>query len=733
MNAATLSRALRPAAALAAILLAAAFGAFIAAPPADPAPAPTATVAADGDEHAGHDHATEDATVWTCSMCPQVRLSEPGKCPICGMDLIPVQAGASGGAQVTLSPEAAALAGLRTVPVERRPASLRVPLVGKVAWDDTRVARITAWFGGRIDRMFVDYAGTRVAKGDHLFELYSPELLVAQQELLQAARDAKRLAGSELMRASIEETLAAARDKLRLWGLQAWQVKQIQDRGRPMERVTIYAPLGGVVTDKAALQGSWVSTGQPIYTIADLSKVWIVLDVPESEVQWIRYGTPLTFEVAAWPGRRYRAEVSFVSPAMDPRTRTVQVRATVDNADQSLKPEMFVRATVHATLGGDGHVGHAHHDLGGRYICPMHPEVTADGPDRCTVCGMKLVPAGEHWLVSASLGRPPGEAGDPLLIPATAPLLTGRRAVVFVEVQGADQPTYLLREVTLGPRAGDAYVVLDGLMEGERVVAEGAFKLDSALQIRGDRSAMSLGIDGDGAQPAASPLEALADALAHPDDPDALLQAVRAAGLDAHLLRGPAAWLARATEPRERAAAQALLARAAARVPKLAVPEPPPPPRREAGFPAALDRLVQDAVVVAAALAADDPAAAKAAAAPLAPAVAQLLAAAGEPLDPALAQAAQALGAGPAELPAQRAAFGRLSAALVPLIDLERPAGVPWQITFCPMVDGDQGAYWLQAPGDVANPYYGAEMLRCGNAVEIGPAEAPPAPGGAAK
>ncbi|MEZ4265142.1 MAG: efflux RND transporter periplasmic adaptor subunit [Myxococcota bacterium] len=635
----------------AAVLLGAAAGMFIAAPPVPPA---AVGAQAGADPHAGHGDAAAPASVYTCSMHPQIRLPEPGDCPICGMALIVATDGASGGdgeaSRVSLSPGAQALARIQTVVAERRAADVDLRLTGRVSLDETRVATITAWLGGRIERMFVDATGTRVEKGDHLFELYSPELYVAQQELIEASRLATRLSslGGE---ASEGAHLAAdaAKQKLRLWGLRDWQAKRVVKDSKPRRSVTIYAPIGGTVTARTAVQGDYVATGSPIYTIADLSQVWVILDAHESDLQWIRYGQSVSIEANAWPGRLIEGTVSFIAPTLDPKTRTVPVRVSVNNTGEALKPGMFVRGRLSAPV--QGQASRNVEGLAGKWISPMHPEVIADEPGRCDVCGMPLVPAEEHWLVGPQLkGAPPSEL--PLMIPAAAPLRTGRRAVVFVELPDQPEPTYELREVTLGARAGDHIVVLAGLHEGERVVAEGAFKLDSALQIRGDTSLMTL--------PAQPP--AYLDA-AHPE---------------------PATAVAAATEL---------------------------PPE----FSKALDSTVARAAKLTAALAADDLEAARGLAGPLAEAVTEAAAAAPKPLDPALSSAAEAMH-GATTLVALREALGRFMDALEPALrtyggGLSRP----WEMVRCPMARDGSGAVWLQAPGEVANPYFGASMLRCGD------------------
>ncbi|MGM0575161.1 MAG: efflux RND transporter periplasmic adaptor subunit [Myxococcota bacterium] len=727
-------------------LLGAVLGMWLASPPSEEEPETPKAAPAAGDPH---DHGpgagaeaeeaeAEGETTWTCSMHPSVQLPEPGQCPICGMDLIPVEGGGGDddATRVSLSSAARAMSRIQTTTVERRPIEKTVRLVGRLDYDETRLARITAWLGGRIERMFVDYAGTQVEKGDHLFELYSPELLVAQQELLQAQRLVNRLPAGTPSRNSAEETLRASKQKLHLWGLQRWQVGRVLKRGRPQETVTIYAPIGGTVVQKATLEGSYVETGSPVYTIADLSQLWLVLDAYESDLQWIRYGQPVDFEVAAFPGQRFHGRVTFISPTMDSKTRSVRVRVNVNNPDRRLKPDMFARAKLEVTIGSADERALAH--LEGRYFCPMHPEEVSDEPGRCDICGMKLVPAEEHWLVGSQMARSEQrDEGTPLAIPTSAPLLTGKRAVVFVEQEGAEEPTYLLREVTLGPRGDEFYVVADGLMEGEDVVSEGAFKLDSALQIRGDRSVMTMPTgepDAEGAG-AEDPLEELARAIHDlaldtdmgedpfpPDGVERIRDAVVAAGKEAHVLRGPVGWLTRAEDAESRGVALATLVETAGAIEEM--PDIPhvdlAKPERPAAFSKALDLTVKRMEALSASLAADDLEAAREDGIELREAIQQLVSVDGPPLDPALPEAAEEIAAEDADLERLRAAFGDVAAHVIPLVTLYRSGlETPWQLTWCPMAFDDEGAYWLQEPGDVANPYFGSAMLQCGSAEEV--------------
>ena len=433
-----------------------------------------------------------EETVWTCSMHPQIRENKPGKCRICAMDLIPLvagdaESGASGNRVISFSPEAVKLMQLQTSLVERKQISHDVRLVGKIAMDETRTRTITAWSPGRIERLFVDFTGIEVRPGDHMVEIYSPELITAQTEFLQTIESAKTADGStDLVARSIRQTVEASREKLQLLGLTARQIDDIEQAGKPLDRLTIYAPIGGVVIDKMATEGMYLKTGTPIYTIADLSKLWVLLDVYESDLPWIQYGRTVEFTTQSFPGEVFTGRISFVSPVLDDKTRSVKVRAVVDNTDQKLKPNMLVHAVVSVPVTEEGPA--VDPSLVGKWICPMHGEIIKDAPGQCDICQMDLVPAvpsGGDSQVQETL---------PLLVPASAVLVTGRKldkGVVYVSVEGGEKPTFIGREVTLGPRAGDYYVIRSGLMEGERVVTSGNFKIDSEMQIQAKPSMMS--------------------------------------------------------------------------------------------------------------------------------------------------------------------------------------------------------------------------------------------------
>jgi Cu(I)/Ag(I) efflux system membrane fusion protein len=462
-------------------------GRYLLAPVGESAPGEVGNAAAQG----------TGATVWTCSMHPQIRQPNPGDCPLCGMDLIPTTDGADNEAtglrEVSISREARALLDLKVAPVERRYVTTTVRMVGKVDYDETRLGYITAWVPGRLDRLFVDYTGVEVQEGDHMVSIYSPELYSAQAELIRA-RQAVQQRRSTTGALGAERMLESSREKLRLWGLTEEQIQEIESQDEPSENLTIYAPMSGIVIQKNAQEGMYVDTGTRIYTISDLSRLWVKLDAYESDLPWLRFGQEVEFTTEAYPGEVFTGTVAFIDPVLNAQTRTVKVRVNVPNPSGRLKPDMFVRASVRAQVATAGRVMDA--ALVGKWICRMHPGVVKDNAGECDICEMPLVRTETLGYVSASAAA--DESAEPLVVPASAVLRTGTRAVVYVERPDADSPTYEGREIVLGPRAGDYYIVRAGLVEGERVVIQGNFKLDSALQIAARPSMMN----PDGGMPA---------------------------------------------------------------------------------------------------------------------------------------------------------------------------------------------------------------------------------------
>lgn len=599
--------------------------------------------------------AEQSRQLYTCPMHPQIRLPDPDAfCPICQMALVPVEADTGGEQEITrstFSPAAMALMDLQTTPVRRMFVTRDVRMVGELIPDETRLVNITAWTPGRLEKLYIDYTGMAVRQGEHMVELYSPDLITAQQEFLQAKQTAQatRPDDSDFVKESAQANLLAAREKLRLLGLAPEQIADLAVRGEARETVTIRAPRGGVVLDKLAKEGQYVQTGTQIYSLADLSVLWVRLEAYESDLPWLRFGQEVTLRTRALPGEEFRGVISFLSPMLEMASRTVKVRVTVDNPAGRLKPGMFVQAEVAAMLDADGDV--ISPDLAGKWICPMHPEVVRDEPGACEKCGMPLVTAESLGYA----GGGPSRAAPPLVVPATAVLQTGTRAVVYVKVPDTKKPTFELREVVLGPATRDAFVIEAGLREGEHVVTRGAFKIDSERQFRGLPGMMNpLESHVPPTQPPTGPQ------ISHADQPEAF--------------RTDLARLTQAYLTVQTALAEDDLAAARNALPTLA-------DRAEtvntAGLAADATRLWRGH--------AED-----------------LLAAAG--------QATQA-----EDIQGVRKVFFPLSRTMQALVEhFGNPLDAALHVVRCPMAFGDQGATWLQHGREVRNPYFGASMLRCG-------------------
>lgn len=393
----------------------------------------------------------EEIDYWTCGMHPSVRSDESGKCPICNMDLIPVYKQTEDTdteeetemVSLKVSSRARQLAGVETAEVEYRLLTKQIRTVGKIEFDERRLSRVAAWISGRIDELFIDYTGQNIRAGDPLASIYSPELISTQQEYILALN---RLdPASEIDRGSainMDQSLVnSTRQRLLLWGIPEKEITELEKDRLVKEHFTITAPVGGTVVEKTALEGQYVKEGQHLYTVADLSHLWVLADVYEYEMSWIHVGQQVTMTSASFPGLTFQGEVTFIDPVLHAMTRSIKVRAELDNPDGKLKPGMFVDAVF------EGHLD----------------------PDHLS----ELASIEDH-------------EGAILSIPAGAVLQTGERILAYQEVEEGE---YTGRNITIGPRAGDYYPVLAGLSAGDRVVVSGNFLIDSETQLTGLESA----------------------------------------------------------------------------------------------------------------------------------------------------------------------------------------------------------------------------------------------------
>jgi Cu(I)/Ag(I) efflux system membrane fusion protein len=394
---------------------------------------------AGGEEEHEHDLQpveTAEGTIWTCSMHPQIRQNEPGDCPICGMDLVPLEedAAESNPYQLTITSEAVRLANVQTSTIgvaggATEDAGKELILSGKIELNENRVLSQTAHFPGRIEKLYINYEGEKVRAGQTIALLYSPQLLAAQKELLEAMKFADANPG----------LAASAKRKLKLWKLSDQQIQQVIDSGEPITNWPIKADYSGAVTGINVESGEHVGEGAVLYKVADLNRLWAVFDAYEQNLPWIKEGDNIRFSVSAYPEREFSGKVTFIDPFINPQTRVAEVRTEVTNVEGLLKPRMFARARISS----------------------------AD---------------------PKALGT---EQGRELIVPKSAVMWTGKRSVVYVKVPGTNVPTYEMREVTLGPSMNEGYLVEEGLQAGEEVVTNGTFTVDAAAQLNNKASMMN--------------------------------------------------------------------------------------------------------------------------------------------------------------------------------------------------------------------------------------------------
>jgi Cu(I)/Ag(I) efflux system membrane fusion protein len=381
--------------------------------------------------HVGLDQSMEEHTIWTCSMHPQIRQDKPGKCPICAMDLVPLVTGHSGGmvaepGEIVFTESAAKLADIQTTRVVKGTPRKTIYLQGMIRADERNISEVTARFGGRIEKLFVNFTGQQVSKGERLVTVYSPGMVTAQRELLEAIS----------MKETRPSLYQAARAKLKLWDLNDDQIAAIEEAGEPQPYFDVLSPISGTVIMRNVALGDYVQEGSSLFQVTDLSRLWVMFQAYETDLPWIRSGDQMEFTVQSLPGRPFKGRVAFIDPFIDPQTRIANVRIELDNPDLELKPGMFAEGQLYSGL-------------------------------------------------AASSGL--------LLIPKSSILWTGKRAVVYVKVPGREYPSFLYREITLGPDAGDSYVVAGGLEEGEEIALNGVFKIDAAAQLEGKASMMNPG------------------------------------------------------------------------------------------------------------------------------------------------------------------------------------------------------------------------------------------------
>jgi len=424
--------------------------------------------------------ATSSSTLYVCPMMCVPPMHQPGKCPVCGMELTPSEPPARSDEDeampmLKLNASAAQMARIQTAPVERKFVTTEIRLFARIEYDPVEQFKVTAFAPGVIDRVYVQRAGQTVRIGDPLFDIHSAELYFLEQELVETLKDlpyreslfsAKAQRATRTMRPASTIAFGAVdpnaapevqakqkegwtryeqiRRKMQLLGLNDDSIDTVVSRGRPTGISTVSAPTTGIILEQNAFKGSYVNTGETVFTIGNPSYMWAKLRAYESDFGWLRIGQEASFETDAFPGETFQGQIRYLDPNFDPQTRTFTVGVLYIDTMSRLAPNMLVRCVVRAKMTSDG----------------------------------------------VAIPSMPGQRA-PLVIPDTAPLITGERAVVYV-TDPKKPGEYEGREILLGPRAKGYYVVKSGLKKGEMVVTNGGFKIDSAIQILAKSSMMSL-------------------------------------------------------------------------------------------------------------------------------------------------------------------------------------------------------------------------------------------------
>lgn len=377
-----------------------------------------------------HEYVQDPVTqLWTCSMHPQIKLEKPGNCPICGMELIPLEESNStseniGSNEIVLTEEAIQLANIQTSVVLQSSALKEIRLLGRVKPDERKLFSQVSHIPGRIERLYVNFTGEKVHKGQKIVRIYSPDLISAQKELFETIKS----------KDVYPQLYTASRNKLKLWKLSEAQIDAIEKSGNVQEQIDILSDYSGYVMKKNIELGDYVMAGGNLFDIANLSSVWVMFEAYESDIPWIHIGDLVQFTIQAIPGKNFKGKVTYVDPFVSSNTRVAKVRVELNNPSNKLLPEMYASGIINANL-----------------------------PNK----------------------------KNALIIPKSSVLWTGKRAVVYVKMPHEKTISFVYREITLGLDMGDFYIVEDGLKEGEVIVTNGVFRIDASAQLLGQKSMMN--------------------------------------------------------------------------------------------------------------------------------------------------------------------------------------------------------------------------------------------------
>ncbi|MDA1054707.1 MAG: efflux RND transporter periplasmic adaptor subunit [Planctomycetota bacterium] len=433
-----------------------------------------------------HSHVADgdSNTRYICPMMCTPPQTEPGRCPVCAMELVPLTSGgvSTDTRSIHIDPATRRVANIHTVAVTSMPMTRTIRAIGELSYDEGTLKTISAYVDGRLDRLYADYTGVVVKKGDHLALVYSPRLYSGQVELLLAKKSRQEGRSSTLTRVvqSNDDLYDSAKERLILLGMTEMQLEHLEEAGEANSQVPLCAPISGTVIEKMAVEGQYVKEGDAIYQLADLSTVWLMLKLFPEDAVTIRYGQKVNAEVQSLPGRKFTGRVAFIDPNVDPKTRTVGVRVVIPNDDGLLRVGDYAKATIDVPLSDAQQTLVYDPELANKWISPRHPQIVAASAGDCPICGVDLVPASQFGFTDQ-----PSVSEKTLAVPRDAVLMAGNNSVVYVETAPG---RFEIRRVVLGPRVGDQIVLRSGVEHGERVATRGNFLIDSQMQLAGNPS-----------------------------------------------------------------------------------------------------------------------------------------------------------------------------------------------------------------------------------------------------
>jgi Cu(I)/Ag(I) efflux system membrane fusion protein len=576
-----------------------------------------------------HEYVQDPVTqLWTCSMHPQIKLEEPGNCPICGMELIPLEGTNStseniGSNEIILTEEAIQLANIQTSVVQQSSALKEIRLLGRVKPDERRLFSQVSHIPGRIERLYVNFTGEKVYRGQKIVRIYSPDLISAQKELFETIKS----------KDVYPQLYTASRNKLKLWKLSDSQIDAIEKSGKVQEQIDILSDHSGYVMKKNVELGDYITAGGNLFEIANLSSVWIMFEAYESDIPWIHIGDLVQFTIQAIPGKNYKGKVTYVDPFVSSNTRVAKVRVELKNPSNKLLPEMYASGIIKAKL---------------------------------------------------------SNKKNALMIPKSAVLWTGKRAVVYIKMPHEKTISFVYREITLGQDMGDFYIVEEGLKEGEVIATNGVFRIDASAQLLGQKSMMNpeggkvstgghAGMDmGDGKvkKDALKPDESI-------DVPKMKAESTDHTKMDKRIATSQS-------------------------------------------FKNQLKQVFDGYTDLKDALVSDNGNSANASAKALGQSIAKVdmkLLTNQEAHNHWMTISKEINGsvksiANTSDIEKQRSHFKHLSAHLIKGVKL---FGINQKVyeQFCPMADENEGAYWLSLNEQIKNPYFGSKMIKCGNTESI--------------